>query len=124
MKYPWMRAELLGYLEGLSDPAYQKACWVEGKCPDGIRHDELDYAIHFLYDDTEIGSAPDRCIGVFLNNQEEAECIRRVCEAIDDLFNKHGTELSDAEYISLPEWDKVVASAREALHVMTDTVGE
>lgn len=113
-----MRAELLSCLEGLSDPAYQRSCWVEGKCPDGVKHDEFDYAIHFLFDDTELGSAPESCIGNFLINQKEAECIRKVCDAINHLFDRHGTELSDADYISCPEWEQVISTARDALRVI------
>lgn len=119
MKYPWIREELLGYLQGLSDPAYQRSCWVEVKCPDGGKHDEFDYTIHFLFDDTELGSVPESCIGNILINQKEADCIRKVCEAIDHLFDRHGTELSDADYISLPEWEQVISTARDALRIMT-----
>lgn len=119
-----MRAELLSYLEGLSDPAYQRSCWVEGICPDGVKHDEFDYAIHFLFDDTELGSAPESCIGVFLVDQKEADCIRKVCNAINDLFKRNGTELNDADYITRPEWEQVISTARDALRVMKDTQGQ
>lgn len=118
MKYPWMRDELLDYLTGLSDPAYQQACWVEGQCPEGTAHDEFDYAIHFLFDDTELGSNPKSCIGLFLKNDKEAACIGKVCGAIDTILEKHGTELSDAQYTALPDWQNVIQSAQNALHIL------
>jgi hypothetical protein len=121
MKFPWMREELLDYLEGLGNLSYQQACWVDGICPEGVEHDELDYAIHFLFDDTDLGSAPENCIGIFLQNMEEAISIKQVCDAIDSIFKKYGTKLTDAEYIGLAEWKNVIAAAQSALHVLGKT---
>ena len=79
MKYPEMREELLSHLSKLADEEYQRSCWVEGLCPDGIEHDELDYTIHFLFDDTELSSTPQSLIGVLLRNENEAKKVFRAC---------------------------------------------
>ncbi|WP_018236021.1 hypothetical protein [Ensifer sp. BR816] len=81
------------------------------------RYDELDYTIHFLYDDTELASDPESTIGVFLYDHREAEGIRSIIAAIDRVFEKYGLELSDAEYLSKLEWMQVVAAASKALPV-------
>jgi ABC-type glycerol-3-phosphate transport system substrate-binding protein len=115
MKYPEMRVELLGYLKDLSDFDYQKDCWVNGKCPAGIQHDELDYSVHFLFDDTGLADDPDGQIGVFLNSKEEAEVVEFLCKKLQKIFDIYGTDLSDQEYINCPEWKDVIDAARLAL---------
>jgi hypothetical protein len=63
-----MRVELIGYLQALSDPDYQRIAWIEQRLPIGsIKYDEFDYAIHFLYDDTNLGENPEADIGDILN---------------------------------------------------------
>lgn len=115
MKYPEMRKELLDYLEGLSSVSYQQACWIDRVCPPGVEYDEFDYAVHFLFDDTSLASEPERLIGYCLRDEEEAEAIKVVCRAIDAVLQKHGSALTDAEYIQVPEWRAVIDGARSAL---------
>jgi len=114
MKYPKMRTELLDYLENLSNWDYQNDCWVNGKCPSGIEHDELDYSIHFLFDDTALSDDPESLIDIFLKNKEEADSIRLLCDELQIIFKKYGTKLSDEEYINLAEWKNVVRAAQAA----------
>jgi len=109
-----MRAELLAYLQGLSDPDYQRRVWVGGEMSNGVQHDEFDYAVHFLYDDTKLADDPQSMIGWILRDAEEAEAIALLIGLIEDVFEKHGVELSDAQYISLPEWNSIVGAAKTA----------
>ncbi|MDR4518596.1 MAG: hypothetical protein MRK00_14595 [Nitrosomonas sp.] len=115
MKYPEMRTELLGYLKDLSNWDYQNNCWVNGNCPPGIEHDELDYSIHFLFDDTALSDNPESLIDVFLKDKEEADSIKSLCNELQMVFEKYGTDLSDSEYINLLEWKGVIALAQAAL---------
>jgi hypothetical protein len=115
MKYPEMREELFGYLKGLSSRSYQVDCWLNGKCLPGVEHDELDYSIHFLFDDTALSDNPESLIGIILKNKEEADLIALLCKQIDLIFNKYGTDLSDKEYIELSEWNDVISAAQSAL---------
>ena len=110
LKYPQMRGELIDYLHGLADRRYQYLAWVEDKRPNG-GHDELDYAIHFLYDDTNLASDPNSLIGWILRGDDEAHAIRALIEAIDHLFERCGTSLTDKEYLEKDEWDAVVQAA-------------
>ncbi|MBU2714241.1 SCO4402 family protein [Zooshikella harenae] len=121
MKYPAMRNELLSYLKDLSNWDYQNDCWVNGKCPYGVEHDELDYAIHFLFDDTVLSDDPESLIGVFLRNKEEADSIRSLCNELQIVFEKYGTELSDREYINLVEWKDVLMFAQLAFRKLSGT---
>ena len=114
MKFPEMRKELLGYLKDLSNWDYQKECWVMGNCPAGVEHDELDYSIHFLFDDTALSDEPESLIGAFLKNKEEAVLISNLCEKLSFIFDKYGMNLSDKYYIEQAEWKDVIDAAKIA----------
>lgn len=120
LRFPQMRDELLGHLRSLSDLEYQNTVWVEGIMPAGVEHDELDYALHFLFDDTSLSSDPSQSIGLFLKNETEAEAVSNVVVLLNLVLSKYGTDLSDADYISCPEWEGVVASALRALRVCSE----
>lgn len=116
--YPNMRMELLDYLQGLADLEYQKRVWVNGESDGSVVHDEFDYAVHFLYDDTALAGDVHSTIGVILQDDSEAQTIEALTICIDAVFEKYGTELSDAQYIALPEWQSVVAAAKAAIRLM------
>lgn len=109
-----MRQELIEYLKSLSNKEYQRSCWVNGGCPNGI-YDDFDYAVHFFYDDTSLADDPYSLIGIFLRNREEADLIKALCEKISSIFDKHGTRLSDSDYIQLPEWNDVLILSKDCL---------
>lgn len=119
MKYPDMRDELIDYLVSLSDKDYQDAVWVRREARSGVVHDELDYAIHFIYDDTCLGQNPSEAIGWFLKNEDEAESIRSLVLALNLVFSKYGLDLSDREYIAKPEWSDVVRAAERSRSVLS-----
>lgn len=111
MKYPHMREELIGHLKALSNRGYQESVWVRGEAQPGVIHDELDYVVHFIYDDTCLGEDPDAAIGWFLLGEAEAKSIRDLVRLLDSLFAKYGLNLTDEEYIGKSEWGDVVAAA-------------
>ncbi|GKX58676.1 SCO4402 family protein [Leminorella grimontii] len=117
LKYPEMRKELIDYLHGLSDREYQQRAWVEGRRPGG-GHDELDYAVHFLFDDTDLASEPASLIGWILTGKDEADAVANVVGALDIVFDKYGTGLEDREYLVKDEWDDVLFMAKNAKEVL------
>lgn len=114
VKYPEMRTELIQHLQALSDVEYQQRVWVLGESDGATEHDEFDYAVHYIYDDTRLATDPASTIGTILRSDEEAGTVSKLVDAIDMIFQKYGTKLSDAEYIQLPEWDAVLKAAKEA----------
>lgn len=114
VKYPEMREELEEHLRALADPAYQRRVWAAGQADGAVLYDEFDYAVHFLYDDTQLASDAHSTVGWILKNASEAECITALVNSIDAVFERYGTKLSDAEYIELPEWRSVVLAAEVA----------
>ncbi len=115
IKYPSMRTELRGYLDPLSDAAYQKKVWLRGEPHGSVVHDNFGNAVHFLFDDTELSSEPHAAIGDILRNASEADQVAAVVAALEVIFDRYGTEMSDAEYIALPEWQQVLKAAASAL---------
>jgi len=113
IKYPGMRAELIEYLQALSDAKYQRIAWVEHSLGGG-KYDELDLAIHFIYDDTNLSNNPDFDIGTILVNKNESDSIKQLVKEMDVLFERYGLTLSDEEYIGKPEWENVILKAKEA----------
>ena len=120
IKFPEMRKELIDSLTGLSDKQYQEDCWVKKQCPLGIENDELDYAVHFLFDDTQLSESPESMIGFCLRNKLEAKAVNLVCREISNIFDKYGYDKSDKEYIDYPEWQGVIESAKSALSALSE----
>jgi len=113
-----MRGELIEYLKGLSDPDYQRECWVKKNFPPGIEYDCFDNAVHFLFDDTRLASDPSSMIGMILEDEHEVRLVYNVCQKIDDVFDRHGLDLTDEQYINCAEWAAVVNAAEQAFAAM------
>lgn len=114
LSLPYKRLDLLATLEFLSNHEYQKDIYLHGK-KSQIAYDELDLAIHFLYDDTQLSNNPYFHIGQFLKNECEAKALECLIGSIEKIFEKYGTTLDNREYIVLPEWSNVVSNALHAL---------
>ena len=114
LECPTMRDELISYLEGLSSADYQYSAWVSRSSSDKY-YDELNYTVHFLYDDTDLATDPRSWIGIMLRGEGEVKAISNVVKSIDKVFDKYGTCLTDAEYLTKPEWDNVIQSSKNAL---------
>ena len=114
LNYPHMREELLSHLWDLADR--QRLLENSGEAS------LLDYAVHFLFDDTPLGEDPSRAVGWCLHNEAEARLIGTVASALDRVFEKHGIEQGDAFYVSCQEWAAVQAAAANAhLHLKGST---
>ena len=120
IRSPEQRRELLANLHALSDPVYQQRVWVEGQTWGLVKHDEFDYAVHFLFDDSTLKDDPHGNIGWMLIDATEAQLVTAVIDAVDAILVKYGNRLKDSQYIALPEWAGVVEAAKAALSVMPD----
>ncbi|MBC8719178.1 hypothetical protein [Ochrobactrum sp. Marseille-Q0166] len=114
LKYPSMREELLRSLLELSDAEYQRNKWLPENSLNGIPESNLDYSVHFLFDDTSLSTSPEKCIGWFLNDEREAKLVFEVIQTLSNIFTKYGTEMEGRDYIQLREWADVVRKAKFA----------
>ncbi|WP_243146775.1 hypothetical protein [Scytonema sp. UIC 10036] len=115
-----MREKLLETLRNLASREYQQKAWINHNYPAGVLYDSFDEAVHFLFDDTILAENTNAAIGVILENEKEARLIAAVCTAIEQVFEVHGTEMSDEEYINSSKWANVVEAASLALQVITN----
>lgn len=114
LKYPEIRMELLGYLRKLKDLKYQMKAWVNQDFPADVQYDHLDLAIHFIFDDTDLGSDARMAIGEILLDEQEAALMGQLVDAINAVFEAYGTDMPDGFYIQVAEWTRVVACAERA----------
>lgn len=111
-----MRANLLDVLNALADPDHQRRVWVERRYPQPGYYDDLDTNVSFLYDDSDIAEDPHRNIGYALRNEAEARAIENLHKVLGPLYDSLPADANDADVIAMPEWQAVVAAARQAIH--------
>ncbi len=116
MKYPHMYQELREHIQVLSDKEYQIRAWVHGELPPGVQGDNFDLVIHFLFDDTRLAVDPESTIGRLIKNEAQARAVKNIVDRIDKILDDND-DLTDEEYIALPEWEGVVTAAKEALEI-------
>ena len=76
LKYPNMRTELLYHLN-----------WIKNS-KNSTDENDLDEAIHFLFDDTSLSREPQKAVGYFLLNAKECSPISRLISEIDYCIEK------------------------------------
>jgi hypothetical protein len=119
VRFPAMRAEVVGAIRALSDQDYQWSAWIRRELPAG-HYDEFTHRIHILYDDTDVMENPEGSVGNYLRSPREAIAIRKLGSALDTLFQQLGTERTDEEYLQAPGWRSVVDAAKAALQVLEE----
>ncbi len=119
MKYMWMRLQLTNTLYDLSNKTYQINAWVKQDFPEGVEYDCFDEPVHFLFDDSGLGSEPEKSIGQVIY-ADELDNIKAVTSSIDSILKKYGTFLSDEEYINKPEWQGVLDAAKSAYTLVVE----
>ena len=117
VKYDMLRSALVVNLRNLADICYQERVWVRHEHePDYV--DSFDEVVHFFFDDTPLADDVAATIGDILQDEREAQAVKRVTHAIDTVLMVYGNDCSDSEYISYPEWGDVIKAAKAALNVI------
>ncbi|MCE9637530.1 MAG: hypothetical protein K8T90_17655 [Planctomycetes bacterium] len=121
VRFPQMRWFLQEALRALADSEFQQLVWVARRSDAEKRwHANFDEVVHTILDDLDLGRDPDKSIGSFTCNVDEARAAAEVACAIERLLKKYGTRRSDAEYVATREWSEVMQLARQALDLMKD----
>lgn len=107
LEWPWVRRELIAYLEELSVPD-PRPLW-RAEAQQGLVAG-IDQVIHFFLDDHEFDAA---AIGFVLLNQQEVESMKQVTTSLERILNAlpHGR---DDDYVEHPFWPEVARVANEA----------
>lgn len=118
--YPSRRRELLLNVSALADRDYQERVWVRQDFPHEGFYDDFDEVIHFFFDDSDLAEDPFNGIGDILLDEEEARLCHRLTSTLDSLLTEYGDSLSDAQYISTPEWNAIISAAKAFLLKLKD----
>jgi hypothetical protein len=124
LKLPVMRSQLISCLESLSDRGYQERVWGKYSPNPPVTYDGFDTSIHFIFDDMSLNKDAISAVGEILIDANEVSALTAVTRAIETLFDKYGTRLTDAEYLARPEWEHVLATAKAALRLLVENGGK
>lgn len=93
VEYPWMRDELIKYVQRLSDPDYQQRtwAWVNPEMNPDIAY--LGGTFDMIFDEIEdmgLFDEPENAIGTILENQTEVEALKPLLNTLESLIKKYG----------------------------------
>jgi hypothetical protein len=110
LRYPDLRDEVIAHVSHLADPEYQDRVWVRREYPTPDYYDDFSQTFEALED---LGALedPDRAVGSYLRTTAEAGALAELGECFRRLFDRYGTDISDAEYLRTAEWSEVVRLA-------------
>lgn len=86
--------------------------------PDGS-YDNLDLAVHVLYDDCVVLPDPAASVPTLLTS-DEVDSFRRLDDAFGPMLDELG-DVADDIYLADPRWPAVVEAARAAHEMMRTT---
>ncbi|MEP3296564.1 MAG: hypothetical protein ABJO27_08810 [Pseudoruegeria sp.] len=78
--------------------------------------EDLEYIIHFFFDDTELAREASNCIGTILSSNEEARAIALFGKALNSYLNSTSPENSPVTFEENDDWKSVKDSAQNALN--------
>jgi hypothetical protein len=115
--FPYMRRELVGALESLSDLQLQSD-W--GRFEEGSNHyDDLELNIHILYDDCTVLPDPREAVGSVIF-EEEVPVFLELEGVLGPMIDALGAR-PDEEYTNSPAWADVVEVAGKAFLFMRES---
>jgi hypothetical protein len=121
VEHPEARMRLLDTLQALADPDHQRRIWVERSFPHPDYYEDLDLHIHQLYDDSDVAEDPRGHIGYTLRNEDEARAMENLNAVLSPLIDSLPPDVDDATVIAMPEWQAVIAAARQALRAFPES---
>ena len=111
---PYVRSPAKGSFQHLVDTEAQKK-WFDSNYKHSF-WDSLEYfAFDYLLNMESILDKPDKAIGEYLYDQEEADTISRYLNFYNDTFE---AEMPDSYYVNHPKWPEVVEGARHIIKMM------
>lgn len=118
IRYPDMRAEVVGAVKALADPDYQQRVWIRQEFPHENFYDDFTQKAHILFDDVLVLPEPESAVGDVLY-PNEVDALRALGEVLDPLIDELG-EAPDARYLDHPQWAEVIRKAENAYRVLSN----
>ncbi|WFB11721.1 hypothetical protein LRS74_19025 [Streptomyces sp. LX-29] len=116
---PWWRwrSNARSALHMLSDPVFQRECWLTGQ--DG--YGDVTDAVYRLVEDTWLDNwSAEKYVGTIFRDAEEAVLVDAAVLRVLRILHQVGADAPVSAYLEHPGWPEVVAAARDA-HVRLAT---
>ncbi|MFB8039593.1 hypothetical protein ACFC5Z_43320 [Streptomyces sp. NPDC056004] len=110
---PHYRLHVVPAVVALASPTWQREVWLD---PDHF--EDLDYAVHVLFDDFCDADNPLPWLGQCLRSEEEVELMTRLGAAYGAVQDSVGGAARDEVYLDSPGWSAVVAAAARLAQVL------
>lgn len=80
--------------------------------------EDLEYIVHYFFDDTELAKKADEYIGVILISKDEALAIGKFGELLDEYLDKFSPGASPVIFEDGEDWKVIKIAARQALNII------
>jgi hypothetical protein len=110
LRFPWVRTELIDHLRYLIAP--------KSYADKDPHFTGVDYAMHFILDDSVLGEDPSSSIGYVLRSNEEAQSVAQLADAMVKLLDRYGKHAEDRALASSPEWASVAKASKSLLELL------
>ena len=110
IKFPEMRAEMLDYLDLVGRLQQDQ------ESPSAA--EDLEYIVHYFFDDTELAQKPDEYIGITLISKEEVSVIRNFGKLLNEYLEKFSPGASPLRFEEGEEWKAIQTAAGLALYTL------
>lgn len=111
LEHPWVRAELLAYLEELATPD-PRPVW-QGERRRGLVSG-IDQVFHFFFDDHDFDPSD---VGYTLLDSSEADAVGALKRVLNELLSELPNG-DDNDYVNHRRWGEASAAATSALGLM------
>jgi len=122
VRWPHRRHQLLWSLYELASPSFQREKWLNKSPSRAGTMYGFEFVINFFFDDTDLAEHPETTLGDILVDELEVSAVRRLGEALNDVYKHVGPRKSDLEYLSSSIWQHVITSAQNAYSLLRPRV--
>ena len=113
VRYPAMREELHSVLGLIL--VQEAGSW---RPYNATGYGSIHEIYHWFFDDTQLGEAPEECIGIFLVNGEEAQLAGDIVRELEPLLIEVGRDSENAAFTGSPRWPKIRELAQKLQNEM------
>ncbi|MGW0906963.1 SCO4402 family protein [Streptomyces sp. NPDC002853] len=110
---PWWRwrSNVRSALHMLSDPGFQRECWLAGR----EEYGDVTDAVYRLVEDTWLDNwSAEKYVGTIFRDAEEAALVDTAVLRVLRIMHEVGPDALVSAYLDHPGWPEAVRAAREA----------